>query len=149
MARRDQPKAYRRAKKDKGGRPLKLTDELIDKLKTEIEFGNYIETAVAVCGVPKATFYAWLKTAHEKPKSIHGRLLDAVNQAQAFSESRDVKTMLKHSLKNYNATAWRLSRRFPERWAATHRPPVQGAVTPDDNDFRLAYNLEDDEDKES
>ena len=52
--------------------------------------------------------------------------------------------------KNWQAAAWRLGRRNPEQWAATHRPPVASA-NPDatNNEFVLAYNLAEDTDEPS
>lgn len=69
----------------------KLTDELIEGIAQIIGAGNYIETAVAVHGISKDTFYRWLrqaKGAHANEQTI--KLSDAVAKAVAIAEERDL-----------------------------------------------------------
>jgi len=142
----DKPNAaFRKGKKDKGGRPLTLTDELIKTICENLKHGAYIETAVACAGVPKATFYLWCKIAHKKPRGLHMKLIDAIEKAQSESESRDLMNISKHAAKSWQAAAWRLSRKNPSRWAATHRPPVPSDAPADNSSFVLSYNLDVDE----
>lgn len=141
----DGGRSFKKPKKNKGGRPLKLNEDLIEKVCEHLKHGAFVETAVACAGIPKATFYYWMKLANTKPKSIYKKLLDAVEKAQAEAEANDLLYITKARAKNWKASAWRLERRFPQRWAPTHRPPVQADVDPDDSTFTLAYNFDEDE----
>ncbi|PFU38352.1 hypothetical protein COK88_31100, partial [Bacillus cereus] len=42
-------------------RPMKLNDELINRLTQYIKVGNYIETACALVGISRSIVYVWLK----------------------------------------------------------------------------------------
>jgi len=137
-------KAFLRVKKKKGGRPLTLTEDIIVSVCNHLKHGAFIETAAAAAGVPKSTFYSWLKMANERPKSIHARFLDAVEKAQAHAELNDLMYITKARSKDWKASAWRLERRHPTRWAGVRRPTVPGEVAQEDSGFTLAYNLDDD-----
>lgn len=70
-----------------------LTQELIDKITNAVRGGNYIETSVALYGVPKWKFYEWLTAArtNEKPDSLERILADALDKAIAEAEVRDLQ----------------------------------------------------------
>ncbi len=139
-------RAFRKGKKNKGGRPMKLNDELIEKLVTFLSSGCYVETAAAACGINKKTFYEWLKIGAEKPKSIHGRLSNAVEVATAKAEISDLAAVSAATKKHWQAAAWRLQRRNPTRWAPAHRGQIQPEGERNEKTFRLNYNLDDDTD---
>lgn len=119
----------------KRGRPTKLTQELQDKLVTVIKAGNYIETACAYVGIDKSTFYDWLKRgAREKQRLAQNprarirkkeepyvEFSNAVEKALAEAEVRDVAIIGKAATENWQAAAWRLERKFPERWGRKDR----------------------------
>jgi hypothetical protein len=41
---------------------------------------------------------------------------EAVEKAMAWNEARDMAIITKHSEKNWRATAWKLSRKHPQKW---------------------------------
>lgn len=112
------------------GRPSKLTPEIQEEILRVIKSGNYIETACAYVGINKTTFYDWLrKGAREKervaqnPKARVKKDLqkyvdfsNAVDKALAQAEIRDVAIIGKAAEENWQAAAWRLERKFPDRW---------------------------------
>jgi transposase len=99
------------------GRPTKLTKELQNKICRAIQQGNYIETASAYAGVHKSTIYDWLKRGNEETSGIYKDFSDAVEKALAVSEMRDLKIISDSAREgNWQASAWRLERRFPTRW---------------------------------
>jgi hypothetical protein len=118
----------------KTGRPTLLTEELRDKICNFVRIGSYIETAVAACGVSKDTFYTWLKDANhlhtlnrkalEKGEAFDPTdeeialmdFADALEKAVAESELQDVATIRRASEDNWQAAAWRLERKFPQKW---------------------------------
>lgn len=112
------------------GRPSKLTPEIQEEILRIIKSGNYIETACAYVGINKTTFYDWLKKgAREKDRvaqnprakvkkdlQIYVDFSNAVEKALAQAEIRDVAIIGKAAEENWQAAAWRLERKFPERW---------------------------------
>ena len=131
-----------------GGRPTKLTPALQKRIVQAIRRGCYVETAAALAGVHKDTFYSWLKKgAKDEGEKVYRDFNAAVEKALAESERDDlaviekasrgyevVKTKVvtykdgtteettERSTKfDWQAAAWRLERRFPERWAKIDR----------------------------
>lgn len=100
--------------KRKQGRPVKLTDEIQEKVCNAIRLGSYIETAVIYAGVPKSTFYDWLKT----DKSFS----DAIQRAMAESELRMLRRLDGSAEKgSIAAQCWIMERRFQNRWGRKER----------------------------
>lgn len=116
-------------KKEKRG-PL-LTDKLIEQFADIMRSGVYLETAAAYLSITKETLYAWLRRGarerhrlendeNAKPdpaEDIYLRLSDAIKKAVAEAEYRDYTIIEKAAETQWQAAAWRLERRFPERWA--------------------------------
>jgi transposase len=112
---RKMPTNKRNATK-KMGRPTKLTDEIQTLICNYIQAGNYIETAAAAAGINKKTLYEWLKRGKQAQSGIYKEFSNAVEKALAISEIRELKTIKDHSAQYWQAAAWRLERRFPDRW---------------------------------
>lgn len=112
------------------GRPSKISNEIKHKIITAIRAGNYIETASAYAGISKSTLYDWLRRgerekqrAEENPRYKIRKseqpfvdFSDAVEKALAEAEVRDVAIIGKASEEQWQAAAWRLERKFPDRW---------------------------------
>lgn len=117
--------------KSKGGRPTIFTPALGAEIAALIEAGNYAETAAAVSGISKDTLYRWLKKGARQlriskregtPPTDLAKWSGAVELAAAVSESNDVARIGAAARASWQAAAWRLERKHPERWA---RRPVQ------------------------
>jgi len=92
--------AKRKTGKHPGGRPQKLTQQIQDTIVAAIRHGNYIETAAAMAGVHKDTFYNWLyKGANakegDKKNQPYKKFSDAVQEALAASEALAVAAINK------------------------------------------------------
>lgn len=115
------------------GRPKgssKLNKDVQDKIVSAIRLGNYIETAAAYAGINKDTLYDWLKRGQrEKEKKAKDpnyqipkyerkfvAFSDAVEKALAEAEMRDVMIIYEAAKEQWQAAAWRLERKFPDRW---------------------------------
>lgn len=109
------------------GRPTKLTPELQNEICRVIRAGNYIETASAYAGISKDTLYRWLKQGKRAKRGKYRDFSDAVEKALAESEIRDVTIIAKAAEDNWQAAAWRLERKFPDRWGRKER--VQADVS--------------------
>ena len=114
-------------------RPEKLTPEVQQKIVDAIRLGNYIETAAAYAGISKSTLYDWLKKGGRARSGKYREFSDAVEKALAESEMRDVAVITAAAKENWQAAAWRLERKFPDRWGRRERIDAnlnhQGQVT--------------------
>lgn len=117
------------------GRPVKLTDKMRDELVQVIRSGNYIETACAYVGINKSTFYEWMKRGAREKQRVEDNprakvrkseapfveLSNAVEKALAHAEIRDVAIIGRSAESDWKAAAWRLERKFPNRWGRKER----------------------------
>jgi hypothetical protein len=111
------------------GQPTKLNAEVSEKICQAIRAGNYMETAAAYAGVAKPTLYNWLKRGRDEPDTIYGALVEAVELAVAEAEVRDVALIAKAADDGvWQASAWRLERRYPDRYGRRTRHDVSGRV---------------------
>ena len=116
--------------KGEGGRPVLLTPELQAEIVTYIEGGSYVETASAGAGLSKDTFYAWLKRGKKESKGIYRNFSDAIRKAIARSELRDVNNIFNAGKTSWQASAWRLERKYPDRWGRKDRNETTITVKP-------------------
>ena len=123
MPRRDDGQQPRMPRQPK----TKLAPELQEKILLHLRLGAYVETAAACAGIHKDTFYEWMKKG-ARGQQPYVAFAEAVTRAVAESESRDLATVLKASVKYWQAAAWRLERRFPEKYGRFDRVKVEGKV---------------------
>lgn len=117
------PKPKRKAQ---GGRQTKLTPELQKRVTDLIRVGNYIDVACATVGISREIMYRWLRKGAEEKTGIHREFTEAVHEAVAFSEARDVARLDKLADDgNTTALTFRLSRRFPQRWGNREALAIQ------------------------
>jgi len=104
------------------GRPTKLTPALQSKICDAIRAGNYLETAAAYAGVNKTTLHRWMRDgARAKSGALYEFNL-AIEKALADAEARDVALIAKAASDGvWQAAAWRLERKFPQRWGRGER----------------------------
>jgi transposase len=117
------------SKKRPPGRPTRLTPELQAKLCDAIRAGNYMETAAAFAGIRKATLHNWLRRGARQSQGIYHAFSEAVEKALADSEARDVALIAKAAAEGqWQAAAWRLERKFPDRWGRRDRHQVEANI---------------------
>lgn len=128
------------------GRPTKLTPDTLNKIEVLLQNGNYIETAAAVCGISKSTLYLWLKRGARSKKGIYRDFSDAVIKAQGLAEARDVSIITKAASDDWKAAAWRLERKFPNKWGRRINIADAGKIDPKElSDEELLELLESDD----
>lgn len=99
------------------GRPSKLTPELQSEIVLLVKGGNYIETACAMAGISRSTYYDWMEKGKQSTGSNRfTEFRDAVEKAKAWAEARDVAIISRHAEKVWRAAAWLLERKYPKRW---------------------------------
>lgn len=105
----------------------KLTEKMIERIAEAIRRGCYVETAVALAGLSKQSFYRWLKQAEsDEATELAQKLSDAVKKAMAEAETRDLAVIDKAAQSGeWTAAAWRLERKHPERWGRQSRVQVE------------------------
>ncbi len=116
----------------KGGRPIELTDALLERIAGHVEKGNYVETAADLEGVSIHTVRQLLRAgAKEARKAAEDgrpvarglaravRFSQAIKRARAKAESEDLEAI--QSDGSWQARAWRLERRQPDRWGRRER----------------------------
>lgn len=115
-----------RLDKGKWGKPTDLTDEVRDSIMTYLRHGSYIETAVAAQGLSRNVFYVWMRRGRkaEPGDEIYVKFAEEVDKAIAEAEFKDILRIEKAASKTWQAAAWRLERRFPERWARKEQQTV-------------------------
>jgi hypothetical protein len=123
----------RNVKLEKIGRPTKLSEDVIDTIIICLRNGAYIETAMNFVGIPRERFYEWNKKAMAELKErddaeaaninraekdeIYVVFHNAIKKAMAEAELLDLKVISEAAQKgNWQAAAWRLERKHPDRY---------------------------------
>lgn len=121
------------------GRPLKLNPDMQAGLVKVIQAGNFLETAAAYVGISVSTLRDWIRrgereaqrlsTKNAKSNKTEEPYLEfsaAIKKAQAEGEIRDVLLIGNAARETWQAAAWRLERRFPDRWGRKERHELSG-----------------------
>ena len=149
---------------NKTGRPSRLTAEMQESICTALRAGNYMETAAAMNGVSKVSIYSWLKrgarerdrlatSSRQKASTSEAQylaFLNAVEKAQAQSESRDVALIGRAAETQWQAAAWRLERKHYTRWGRKQQLEHSGSVslrkiTDDELEAEIRRRMDDDD----
>jgi transposase len=116
------------------GRPSKLTPERVARLIDALRAGHTREGAAALAGISRSTFNAWLAAAKEPsadPELLS--FLDAIKNAEIEAEDALLGIIRAAAPKQWQAAAWILERRSPDRWGRRVKaeiaapPPAQPA----------------------
>lgn len=100
-----------------GGRPTKLTEDLITEIANYVKAGNDIHICCQAVGICKTQFYNWMKRGNDISNGLHRKFRDSILRAQAFAEIRDVVVVDRAATDgDWRAAAWKLERRAPDRW---------------------------------
>lgn len=123
------------------GRPTICTPAMIERVRTAIEEGNYMQTVADLVGIHRTTLYKWLDRG-EAGEEPYQTLLHVTREALAKAElnavrlikeagsgwserkvetSGDSNTVTITERRDWRAAAWFLERRFPARWAGKQR----------------------------
>ena len=117
------------------GRPegtTKLTKAVQDIIVTAIRCGNYLETAAALAGIHKDTFYNWIiKGANAPEGNRYHNFSDAVQKALAESESAAIAA-IRQAGEPHEITKLRI----------ITKPLFQDSQPVFDNDGQQAFSIE-------
>lgn len=101
------------------GRPSKLQPDLQERFCALVRAGNTVEIAAEAVGIGESTFYSWMDRGERgKPADRpYKAFREAVEQARGEAESILVARVAKAAQGgSWQAAAWLLERRAPERW---------------------------------
>jgi hypothetical protein len=103
----------------KTGRPSKLPQVQV-QIIAAVKAGNYRSTAAALAGIQGRTLAEWIRrgTAGDPEFSHFSHLL---KKAEAAGEAADLARIKRASIRSWTAAAWRLERKYPERWGRKDR----------------------------
>ena len=107
------------------GRPSKLTPETAQKICAAIAAGNYLEVAAAHGGIVYGTLNTWVRKGAAASSGQYREFFEAVKRAEADAEMLRIARISKAGSEgNWQADAWYLERRYPDRWG--RRTEVSG-----------------------
>jgi hypothetical protein len=116
------------------GRPSKLTPERVARLVEALRDGHTRETAARLAGIAQSTFGNWLAAAKEpEADQEFVAFLGAIQNAESDAEDALLAVIRTAAPKQWQAAAWILERRHPDRWGRRVKaeiaapPPAQPA----------------------
>lgn len=98
-------------------RPSKLTVDVIRRVCDAIRDGNCREVSARLAGIHPATLFDWLRKAKAQGKGRFHEFSEALKKAEAEAEGDRVLLIKQASVRSWQAAAWWLERRRPERYA--------------------------------
>ncbi|MGM9924749.1 MAG: hypothetical protein ACI35R_10930 [Bacillus sp. (in: firmicutes)] len=122
------------------GRPSKLSPELTGKITDMLRAGNYLETAAAYAGIDQSTLHRWMKRGAremerveksdrtlriKKSEAPYVDFCKAIKKALAEAEVRDLIIISNAAKNDWKAAAWKLERRFPDKFGRKERINAQ------------------------
>lgn len=110
--------------KRKVGRPTTYDKDRAEQIYKALRAGNFFDVAVSYAGVHRATAYNWMRRG-SKGEAPFKEFFEAVRKAETDSEVADVTQLNLHGKKTWQALAWRLERKHPERWGLRIRVHVE------------------------
>lgn len=109
----------------KRGRPGKLTPKVAERICLAVRNGSALATAAALAGVDQSTLFRWIRRGKMGQASYAQFVVD-LEQALAVAEIRDLTRIRAAAERGvWQAAAWHLERRWPERLAAVRRLSIR------------------------
>jgi hypothetical protein len=102
-----------------------FTPDRQSRIIEAITAGNYNEVAARYAGISEKTFYNWLARG-EAGEDGYVQFLQSVKNAQAQAEVRDVALIARAAETNWQAAAWKLERKYYQRWGRKDRMMLEG-----------------------
>ena len=122
------------------GRKTKLTAERQKLITDALRGGNTRTASVGYGNIDYKTFLNWLRRGEDEEEGIYVQFLQAVKKAEADAEVRNVALIQRAANDGtWQAAAWWLERRRPDRWAlrqgdTTFQDDIIVDLVPDDDD---------------
>ena len=108
------------------GAKLKLTPAVQKKITDAIAGGNYNVVAAQFAGIGQSTFYLWLEQGENAQSGKKREFWEAVKDAEARAETRNVLLIERAADTQWQAAAWMLERKHYDRWGRKERHELTG-----------------------
>jgi len=95
--------------------PMQPSDDIIRAIGHLVRLGNFPEVAARALGVRTHLFREWVALGLKDPHSSYGRLVAAIDIADAQDEISDVQ-LITIGVKHWSALAWKRERKTARRW---------------------------------
>ncbi len=102
-------------------RRSKLTTLVQERVVAAIHAGAYPEQAVLAAGISKSSFYRWMVRGRGEQAGAYVAFVAAIERAEAEEEVANVAIIHAATPKHWQAAAWMLERRHPDRWGRRDR----------------------------
>jgi hypothetical protein len=122
------------SKRDRPGQPTKLTPEIIQQVAELLPTLLYLESVGDCLGVSRITWRGWVKRGAKesarlaKPgarprarETLYVEFFYSYKKALAQAEADSLERVRQAGVTQWQAAAWLLERRNPQRWAANRR----------------------------
>jgi len=104
------------------GRRTRLTNKTRDTILKGIRLGLTHERAAQLAGITARTFYTWKSKGEKGTAPIYIQFLQALKKAEVEGEAANIQVIVKAGQEGtWQAAAWLLERRHPERWARVQK----------------------------
>jgi hypothetical protein len=111
------------------GRPTVFSAEKAATIVSALEDGCYLDQAAALAGVSRTTLQNWLLAGGRNGGAEFVKFNNDVRKAQAEAEHSGIR-IIKAAAKagQWQAAAWLLERKNPERWGRQDRVAIEHKV---------------------
>jgi hypothetical protein len=99
----------------------KLSSSVEQAICQAILAGSSIEVAAEYVGIGRRTFYRWCSRGRKAKRGVFWHFWHALKKARAAAEVRTVARLLDAAPQTWQAAAWWLERKAPNRWALRDR----------------------------
>lgn len=110
-------------------RKTKLTRKLIQEAEKLIRLGNYNTTVCKYLGIHPSTWYRWMSEGETATRGVKKEFYDTIKKAESHAEIRNVQLIQNSAQETWQAAAWYLERKFPERWGNKEKMSVDGGMS--------------------
>lgn len=104
---------------------MKLNSNTQARIVESIKKGHTHDTAAAHGGISRTTFYEWMQKGARAASGKYADFADAVQKAEAEAKGELIDIVKAQSLRNWQAAAWLLERRYPDEFGRRDRHHVE------------------------
>lgn len=111
-----------------------ITEEKIAQIVQLVQAGVTFQGAAGYAGVPQQTFYRWMLNGRRYPDEfpLEAKLIADLDEALGSFEATALMGIRRAAENNWQAWAWLLERKFPDRYSKKIVQDVSITATSDD-----------------
>lgn len=111
-----------------GGRPTKFNPEVCQRILDAIKNGATYHQAAEAGGVNYTTFLKWKQTGEKAESGVYREFYNNIKKAEEGGENQLLQNIINAGKlpQHWQANAWILERRHPDRWSKVDRQEITG-----------------------